>query len=314
MQKHIFRNMDGMTYSDFLDVFVGLKHKENLLVRDFCLDSYRFVIGEWVYHRLRDTLLKHYGLDKAEQIIESGKIIGVTFVISEDIDPNTVQLEKKPPQVYISTCGRGPGKTLFDKLMKADINSMYPYQLNGQDAIKALQNLKKGVYEFYSSNKEDNMNYRIKDVIFSGPCTIVLWKDGTKTIVRCENEFFDREKGLAMAICKKVLGTNNSGSNYYDIFKKYCFEEGVIYNFLDDVLEFFNKKFNVLKEYDFDRYMNLPEEPVVFTIEQVANKTGLSKTTINRRCLYKDYPNAKKIDGIWWIPEVDFQKDIKEGK
>lgn len=46
MQKHIFRNMDGMTYSDFLDVFVGLKHKENLLVRDFCLDSYRFVIGE----------------------------------------------------------------------------------------------------------------------------------------------------------------------------------------------------------------------------------------------------------------------------
>ena len=158
------------------------------------------------------------------------------------------------------------------------------------------------------------MNYRIKDVIFSGPCTIVLWKDGTKTIVRCENEFFDREKGLAMAICKKVLGTNNSGSNYYDIFKQYCPEEGVTYNPSDDVPEFLNKKFNVPKEYDFDRYMNLPEEPVVFTIEQVANKTGLSKTTINRRCLYKDYPNAKKINGIWRIPERDFQKDIKEGK
>lgn len=68
---------------------------------------------------------------------------------------------------------------------------------------------------------------------------------------------------------------------------------------------------------DYDKHYydeDVPEEPVVFTIEQVANKTGLSKTTINRRCLYKDYPNAKKIDGIWWIPEADFQKDIKEGK
>ena len=142
------------------------------------------------------------------------------------------------------------------------------------------------------------MNYNIKDVIFSGPCTIVLWKDGTKTIVRCENEFFDREKGLAMAICKKVLGTNNSGSNYYDIFKKWC-SEGV------DTKTFMC---------GFDFSDNLPKEPVVFTIEQVANKTGLSKTTINRRCLYKDYPNAKKIDGVWLIPEADFQKDIKEGK
>lgn len=286
MQQHIFGNMNGMTYSDFLDVFVDLKHKENLLVRDFCLDSYRFVIGEWVYHRLRDTLLKHYGLDIAEQIIESGMIMGVTFVISEDIDPNTVQLEKKPPQVYISTSGRRYGKSFMTDPMK---------YVHHEDFLDSMR---------YSTNflrhflKEDNMNYRIKDVIFSGPCTIVLWKDGTKTIVRCENEFFDREKGLAMAICKKVLGTNKSGSNYYDIFKKWCSEE-------EDAKKFM---------WGCDLSDNLPKEPVVFTIEQVANKTGLSRTTINRRCLYKDYPNAKKINGIWWIPEGDFQKDIKEGK
>ncbi len=67
----------------------------------------------------------------------------------------------------------------------------------------------------------------IKNVIFSGPCTIVLWTDGTKTVVRCEKDALDPEKGLAMAIAKKALGTNKSGSNYYDIFKKWLPKEEV---------------------------------------------------------------------------------------
>ena len=65
----------------------------------------------------------------------------------------------------------------------------------------------------------------IKNVIFSGPCTIVMWSDGDKTIVRCDDENFDKEKGLAMAIAKKFLGTNKTKSNYNDIFKKWCTED-----------------------------------------------------------------------------------------
>lgn len=62
----------------------------------------------------------------------------------------------------------------------------------------------------------------IKTVHFSGPVTAVIWEDKTKTVVRAnDGEFIDYEKGLAMAIAKKALGTNKSGSNYYDIFKKY---------------------------------------------------------------------------------------------
>lgn len=60
--------------------------------------------------------------------------------------------------------------------------------------------------------------YRISDVIFSGPATIVIWEDGSKTVVKAENEPFDPEKGLAMAISKKMLGNKY---DYYDIFKKY---------------------------------------------------------------------------------------------
>lgn len=61
----------------------------------------------------------------------------------------------------------------------------------------------------------------IDDVIFSGPATIVKWKDGTKTVVKCaKNDSFDPEKGLAMAIAKRAL--SNKG-NYYEIIKKWMY-------------------------------------------------------------------------------------------
>ena len=59
---------------------------------------------------------------------------------------------------------------------------------------------------------------KITNVVFNNPATIVFWSDKTKTIVKCENEAFDEEKGLAMAISKKFLG--NKG-NYYNEFKKW---------------------------------------------------------------------------------------------
>ena len=56
---------------------------------------------------------------------------------------------------------------------------------------------------------------RIKKVMFNGPATIVYWSDNTKTIVKCmEGEEFDHEKGLAMAICKRLYG-----DNFHRVFK-----------------------------------------------------------------------------------------------
>ena len=68
-----------------------------------------------------------------------------------------------------------------------------------------------------------NLNYMpnlaIKDVIFNPPATIILWMDGTKTVVKDQGEvFYDPEKGMAMAVAKKAFG--NQG-NYYNQFKKY---------------------------------------------------------------------------------------------
>jgi hypothetical protein len=67
----------------------------------------------------------------------------------------------------------------------------------------------------------------ITRVIFNDPATIVFWSDGKKTVVKAVNEPFDPEKGLAMAIAKRVLG--NQG-NYYNELKKWLpkKEEGAV--------------------------------------------------------------------------------------
>lgn len=63
----------------------------------------------------------------------------------------------------------------------------------------------------------------IKDVIFNDPATIILWNDGTKTVVKVQDgDRFDPEKGLTMAIVKKLLG--NQG-NYYNELKKWLPKE-----------------------------------------------------------------------------------------
>ena len=63
----------------------------------------------------------------------------------------------------------------------------------------------------------------IKEVIFNDPATIVKWMDGTKTVVKCqEDDTYSKHVGLAMCITKKVLGNK---SNFNNIFTKWCTED-----------------------------------------------------------------------------------------
>lgn len=66
-------------------------------------------------------------------------------------------------------------------------------------------------------------NPGIKEVIFNNPATIVIWSDGTKTVVKCqEGDTYSEELGLAMCISKKYLG--NKG-NFNEVFKKWLPED-----------------------------------------------------------------------------------------
>ena len=63
----------------------------------------------------------------------------------------------------------------------------------------------------------------IKNAYFNYPVTVVMWSDGTKTVVECQgNDFYSEETGLAVAIAKKALG--NKG-NFNNVFKKWIPKE-----------------------------------------------------------------------------------------
>ena len=68
-------------------------------------------------------------------------------------------------------------------------------------------------------NLDSRMVPGIKNVIFNDPLTIIVWSDGTKTFVRAsENDMYDPEKGMALAIAKKAMGNKYS---YYDEIRKW---------------------------------------------------------------------------------------------
>lgn len=49
---------------------------------------------------------------------------------------------------------------------------------------------------------------QIKKVIYSGPKTIILWADNTKTIVSCgEADSYDYYSGFCAAVVKKLFGS-----------------------------------------------------------------------------------------------------------
>lgn len=71
-------------------------------------------------------------------------------------------------------------------------------------------------------NGEDDV-FAIKKVHFNDPATVVIWEDGTKTVVKCgEEDIYDPQTGLLMCIAKKAYG--NKGK-FNDILREWVSEE-----------------------------------------------------------------------------------------
>lgn len=184
-----------------------------------------------------------------------------------------------------------------------------------------LKNTINSVYGLNSALRDvRNKQDLIKDVIFNNPATIVYWVDGTKTVVKAHNEKFDPEKGLAMAICKRFLGSNKSGSNFNNIFKKWLPEQKESNS--DTNIKDYEK--NLMALYGippkvFYQQERLPEqkgsnsnirieddnknEPLRWmTVAEVAEELGCSKALVQEECRKGLYPGAFKENGKWLIP------------
>ena len=106
-----------------------------------------------------------------------------------------------------------------DRVIPIIVTNMETSSLSYEQRIKIKLD---GIIEQYSSMESGVSNIPFdmmyEKVIFNEPATIVIWKDGSKTVVKCQkNDEYDPEKGLALCFMKKALG--NKG-NFNKILKK----------------------------------------------------------------------------------------------
>lgn len=98
-----------------------------------------------------------------------------------------------------------------------DLKNIYPVSINecdsknNEDFLDAMRCCYNDILsvEKYNASMELRVDIpgMIDRVIFNDPATIIIWKDGSKTVVkRSDDDIWDPEKGFCMAIIKKLYG------------------------------------------------------------------------------------------------------------
>lgn len=174
--------------------------------------------------------------------------------------------------------------------------------------------LEEYIGNFVASNPIDRIvktckvttNYRpmpntIKDVIFNPPATIILWEDGTKTVVKAQNgEPFDPEKGMAMAIVKKTF--DNKG-HYYDAIKKftepyYEKQRAEAWKNVDEMSKLEDEKVKEAVELGASKKPEKPWRIWVARIDRLGAITSVSHTSFNYSSRSSAVRRAKKQYGL----------------
>lgn len=99
-------------------------------------------------------------------------------------------------------------------------------------AKKSVKNVNKKVKDKkeYVKKQYDKYNYRrapklsdfVDHIIAQDTATVIFWKDGSKTAVKCSpEEKFDYEKGIAMATLKYIFGNKYYQEDIRELIEKY---------------------------------------------------------------------------------------------
>ena len=180
----IFNIMRSMLNAEFCSYFGAIRE-----------DDYEWVIGSDVWNKIiKSDSIKTNVVNCIDSL--NYKIFDIEVTISTK-ELNTITLRKKD----INLRKKNEGRNEMPVERKSTSSCVY-YAATTAKSVSAPS---------------------IKKVIFNYPATIVLWSDGSKTVVKCQDgDIYDPEKGLAMAISKKALG--NKG-NYCNEFKKWLPED-----------------------------------------------------------------------------------------
>lgn len=126
-----------------------------------------------------------------------------------------VSVNKEPCSVCKES-GRGFRSFWTDKDTRTPYIEVLEYSQHITDKIKKERTMTTTTYVAKTKQKTYPIEYyvsrehRPKQIIVSGPATIVLWEDDTKTIVKCaEGETPDLYIAFTAALAKKIYGANS---------------------------------------------------------------------------------------------------------
>jgi hypothetical protein len=95
-----------------------------------------------------------------------------------------------------------------DLIIKVDTENLLNNKMKKKEGYKDLF---KGYYSYLG------VGLTVKKIIHSGRCTIVIWEDGSKTIVKqSEDDDWDEYAAFCAAFCKKVFGSTSAVKRMID--------------------------------------------------------------------------------------------------
>lgn len=104
----------------------------------------------------------------------------------------------------------------LDVLKKMSKNTRNDATMAYGEALERLKHYNKSC-SYVEGERRHRAWFEPTKIIFSPPATIVFWKDGTKTVVKCqEGDIFNEEVGLAMAIAQKIAGNRSKYKKMVD--------------------------------------------------------------------------------------------------
>lgn len=168
-------------------------------------DEYQRQFGEFYY---RCKIKDNDGKDASVIIRIPNVLIGEVEIVTDYNNDYTYSYYKPSRESYMKFKIEHKDNIVYEIIME---DKMGEFTLGAISDIKFIYQLPKFDHK------------QIKDVIYNNPATIVLWKDGTKTVVKCQKgDTYNPELGLAMCIIKKMC--DNKG-NYNDVFNKWLPKE-----------------------------------------------------------------------------------------
>lgn len=95
-------------------------------------------------------------------------------------------------------------QTVYKEIEQEIANSFLENELD-EDEIDTDLNLIRMIEELEAEEQYDYLAY--ERIIFNDPATIVIWADGTRTVVKaCKEDKFDKGVGLKTALLQRVFG------------------------------------------------------------------------------------------------------------